>query len=65
MFGFLLAMLAPAAFAQSTATSAFTAAITAATTDIGTFGVALVGLAAVGVAFMIGIKYVKKIRGAA
>ena len=44
---------------------AFDAAVTAATTDIAGMGAALVGLAAVGVVFMIAIKYVKKIRGAA
>lgn len=56
-----------AVMAQETggATGAFTTAVTSATTNIGTFGAALVGLAAVGVAFMIGVKYVKKIRGAA
>lgn len=45
--------------------AAFTDAVTNATTNIGVFGAALVGLAAVGVVFMIAIKYVKKIRGAA
>lgn len=44
---------------------AFAAAVTDATTKIGAYGAALIGLAAVGVAFMIGVKYVKKIRGAA
>ena len=42
-------------------TAAFTAAVTTATGDIGTYGAALVGVAAVGVGFAIGIKYVKKI----
>lgn len=44
---------------------AFADAVTDVTTKIGTYGAALVGVAAVGVAFMVGIKYVKKIRGAA
>lgn len=52
-----------AAFAQET--DAFTTAVTDATAKIGTYGAALVGVAAVGVVFMIGIKYVKRIRGAA
>lgn len=57
-------LLAPmAAFAQADA--AFTATITSVSADIATYGGALVGVAAVGVAFAIGMKYVKKIRGAA
>ncbi len=62
-----VSMLPVLSFAQTagTGSSAFTDAVTQATTDIGTFGGALVGLAAVGVAFMIAVKYVKKIRGAA
>ena len=58
---FLVAPMAHAADANA----AFTAAITTVTADIGTYGAALVGVAAVGVAFMVGIKYIKKIRGAA
>lgn len=55
-----------AAHAQSGGgSSAFTQAVTQATADIGTYGAALVGVAAVGVVFMVAIKYVKKIRGAA
>ncbi len=42
-------------------TDPFDSAVTAATTKIGVYGAALVGLAAVGVAFMIGMKYVKRI----
>lgn len=45
-------------------TTAFTSAVTSATSDIGTYGAALVGVAAVGVGFSIGIKYVKKIHRA-
>jgi hypothetical protein len=44
---------------------AFTDAIATATTAVTTGGGALVTLAAVGVVFMIGMKYIKKIRGAA
>lgn len=60
-----------AAHAQSTgggtggSTVAFTQAVQQASTDIATYGAALVGVAAVGVVFMVAIKYVKKIRGAA
>lgn len=43
----------------------FTAAMTTATTSVTTYATALVGLSAVSVVFMIGMKYVKKIRGAA
>jgi hypothetical protein len=50
------------AFAQA---DPFTTAVTDATTKVGTYGAALVGLAAVGVVFGIAIKYVKRIRGAA
>lgn len=52
-----------AAFAQ--ASSAFTDAVSSASADIATYGAALVGVSAVGVVFMVAIKYVKKIRGAA
>lgn len=52
------------AFAQE-AGDAFADAVTDATAKIGQYGAALIGLAAVGVVFMIGVKYVKKIRGAA
>lgn len=56
--------LSNAAFAQ-VAADPFTTAMTTATTKVGEYAAALVGLAAVGVVFMIAIKYVKKIRGAA
>ena len=60
------AALPVAAMASApSATEAFTTAIGTATTNVGTFAAALVGLSAVGVAFMIAVKYVKKIRGAA
>lgn len=59
--GTLLASTAVFAFADDP----FTAAMTDATTKVGTYAAALVGLAAVSVGFMIGIKYVKRIRGAA
>lgn len=51
------------AFAQ--ATDPFTDSVATATTKIGVYGAALVVLAAVGVVFKIGIKYVKRISGAA
>lgn len=43
----------------------FTDAMATATTSVTTYATALVGLSAVSVVFMIGMKYVKKIRGAA
>lgn len=58
-------LAAGAAHAQSAGSTAFNSAITSASSDIATYGAALVGVAAVGVVFMIGVKYVKKIRGAA
>ena len=53
------------AVAMATPADPFDAAVGTATTKVGGYGAALVGLAAVGVVFMIAIKYVKKIRGAA
>jgi hypothetical protein len=46
-------------------TDPFDTAMTTATDKVSDYAAALVGLAAVGVVFMIAIKYVKKIRGAA
>jgi len=60
----LLPVVAMAQTAGAT-TTAFTTAVTAVSGDIATFGAALIGVAAVGVGFMVGMKYVKKIRGAA
>lgn len=57
-----LASLPALSFAQA---DPFTTAMTDATTKVGTYAAALVGLAAVGVGFAIAIKYVKRIRGAA
>lgn len=54
-----------AANAQAAATTAFTGAITTVSADIATYGAALIGVAVIGVGFMVGMKYVKKIRGAA
>lgn len=51
------------AFAQST--DPFTTAITDATEKVEEYAAALVGVAAVAVVFMIAVKYVKKIKGAA
>lgn len=59
----LAAALPVISFAQ--ATDPFDTAVTDVTAKVQTYGAALVGLAAVGVVFMIAIKYVKKIRGAA
>jgi hypothetical protein len=50
--------------AMATPADPFDAAVATATTKVQGYGAALVGLAAVGVVFMIAIKYVKKIRGA-
>lgn len=58
-----LALSAGSAFAQ--ANDPFTTATTTITEKINTYGAALVGIAAVGVVFWVGIKYVKKISGAA
>lgn len=63
-----LALIAAAAapalsFAQEV--DPFTTAVATITTKVNTYGAALVGLAAVGVVFMVGVKYVKKVRGAA
>ena len=53
-------------FAQAApTTTAFTNAVTSVSADVATFGGALIGVAAIGVGFMVGMKYVKKIRGAA
>lgn len=61
MVGALIASTSALALADDP----FTAAMTDATAKVGTYAAALVGLAAVSVGFMIGIKYVKRIRGAA
>lgn len=47
--------------AHAQAADPFSNAVTDISTKVGTYGTALVGLAAVGVVFMVGIKYVKKI----
>lgn len=53
-------------FAQAAPTTqAFTNAVSSVSADVATFGGALIGVAAIGVGFMVGMKYVKKIRGAA
>ena len=51
--------------AHAAADAAFTSSVTSVTADIATYGGALVGVAAVGVAFGIAIKYVKRIRSVA
>lgn len=58
----LVPFAAVPAFAQD---AAFTAAVTDLTADVTSYGGSLVAIAAVGVVFMIAVKYVKKIRGAA
>ena len=54
-------VLAVPMLAQAQAADPFDAAVTEATTKIGSYGAALVGLSAVGVVFMIAMKYVKRI----
>jgi len=61
----LLALSVAASNAMAQSTDPFQAALTEATGKVNEYAAALVGLAAVGVVFMIAIKYVKKIRGAA
>ncbi|WP_143889405.1 hypothetical protein [Tepidimonas alkaliphilus] len=61
----LLVPLAPMAAMAQDATAAFNTAIADVGANVATYGGALVGVAAIGVAFMVGIKYIKKIRGAA
>jgi len=51
------------AFAEGSA--AFTTAVSTVTGDVASYGAALVGVSAVGVGFMVAMKFVKKIRGAA
>jgi len=46
-------------------TDPFTTAVADVSTKVGTYGASLVGVAAVGVGFAVGIKYVKKIARAA
>jgi len=63
--GLALSILAANTLALATPTDPFDTAVDNVTTKVEAYGAALVILAAVGVVFMIGIKYVKKIRGAA
>lgn len=58
-----LATLAVPSFAQ--VTDPFDTAISTITDKVELYGAALVGVSAVGVVFMVAMKYVKKIRGAA
>lgn len=51
--------------AQTVGADPFDAALASATTKVGGYAAALVGLAAIAVVFMIAIKYVKKIPRAA
>ena len=64
------AVLLPAvSFAQTAPTSdpasVFSTTAASILANVGTFGLALVGIAAAGVAFMVAIKFVKRISGAA
>ncbi|EKD97200.1 MAG: hypothetical protein ACD_23C01018G0004 [uncultured bacterium] len=54
-----VALVPAVSFAQ--ATDPFETAMTEATTKVGTYAAALVGLSAVAVVFMIAMKYVKRI----
>ena len=62
--GVLAVTLVPA-LAMATPTDPFDTAVDSITTKVEGYGAALVGLSAVALVFFIGIKYVKKIRGAA
>lgn len=53
--------LAPVLASAQEVTDPFDTALATATTKVGAYAAALVGLAAVGVVFMIAIKYVKRI----
>lgn len=53
--------LGMSALAMAQTVDPFTDAVTAATTKVGTYGAALVVLSGVGVVFLIGMKYVKRI----
>lgn len=63
--GIVGSSLLVAGSAMAAASAEFTTAVTTVTADVATYGGALVGVAAVGVGFMIAIKYIRKIRGAA
>ena len=54
-------LLTGAVMAQTAGVDPFDAALATATTKVGSYASALVGLAAVAVVFMIAIKYVKRI----
>lgn len=54
-------LLASIGASAQTVTDPFEAAMTEATTKVGSYAAALVGLGAVAVVFMIALKYVKKI----
>lgn len=62
---FGIAILASAPVLALAQTDPFDSALADATTKVTSYAGALVGLAAVSVVFMIAVKYVKKIRGAA
>lgn len=62
---FLLALTSAPVLAFAQAVDPFDTAMTESTAAVQNYAGALVGLAAVSVVFMIAIKYVKRIRGAA
>ena len=55
-------VLTGAVMAQTVGADPFDAALATATTKVGYYAAALVGLAAVSVVFMIAIKYIKKLK---
>lgn len=61
----LSASVGVAGQALAAPSEAFTTAVSTVTTDVAAYGAALLGVGAVGVGFMVGLKYLKKIRGAA
>lgn len=64
VLGLTVAALSAPAFAQ-TDPDAFETVLADVTTKVGEYAGALVVLAGVSVVFMIGVKYIKKLRGAA
>lgn len=61
-----MVLAAGLASAQATgAAAAFQAEVAAQSTNLATYGAGLVTVGAIGVGFLIAVKYIKKIRGAA
>lgn len=61
----LISALPAVSFANNTASTVFDAAITSVSADVTSWAGSLVGVAVIGVGFMIAIKYIKKIARAA